>query len=666
MLIIKLRLISIFLLLLMALARPAFGQTIAQSIDNYDTLSLQDLMNIKITVASITELTTRQSAGIITNISSEEIQAMGARDLMDVLQYVPGIQFGSDVQGVIGLAIRGNWAHEGKVMLLIDGQEMVDGLYSTLQFGNHYPVSNIERIEIIRGPGSSIYGGYAGYAVINVISKSSKKPFDLRANTSTAITSNIQTLKNASVIIGLNKDKFKFTAEGYAGKAIRSLEKYTDAYGVNYNLTDNSSIQNNYVNTSLSFKNLSSRFIYDYYEVKSRDQYVNAASIAYPVIFKNYFGEIKYDFNVGSKIRITPKLNYKYQEPWKITNTKPEDGITELSLSSERITAGMLMNFDISRKLNLTSGVTYFSDKSHSSNDSIKFRSNQSTSLKYDNTGIFAQLLFKNKIANVTGGLYYNNNSLYPSAFATRIGITRERDLYHLKFLYSQSFRSPSTQNIDLSKSIKPEKTNVLEFEAGIKIKKASYLTINSFYIQTKYPIIYYVDPVTEFDAYLNSSMTGSYGIEATYKVKIKDLQLNASTTYYQGHDGDSLLNYQIPGNKIEHLGISPLQYTISLSYTINKHLSAFVGAIYYSPKVGIISVDSITGTSIYNRYAKEINLNCQITYHQFLIKNIDLMFATYNIANVNVKYIQPYNSNHTPLSGLGRTFSLKLTYTNF
>jgi outer membrane receptor protein involved in Fe transport len=664
--IIKRKLLPLVLLLLLAMVKPVFAQNDPKSLDNFDTLSLQDLMNIKITVASITELTTRQSAGVITNISSEEIQAMGARDLMDVLQYVPGFQFGSDVQGAVGIAVRGNWAHEGKVMLLVDGQEMVDGLYSTLQFGNHYPVTNIERIEIIRGPGSSIYGGYAGYSVINIISKNSKKDLDIRANVSSSITSKTITSQTGSMVFGLNKNKVKFTTEGYFGKSIRSLSRYTDVYGSSFEMKDNSDISNSYINSSLSFGKLSSRFIYDNYEIRSRDQYVNAASEAYPVLFKNYYGELKYDLNIGSKIKLTPKLNYKYQEPWKIVGTKPVDGITELNLSSQRYSAGLLFNFDASKSINITAGITSFNDKSHSPVDSILFRSNNSTTLEYNNTGVFTQLLYKNSIANITAGAFYNKNSLYPSAIAPRIGLTRERNLYHIKLLYSQSFRSPSTQNIDLSNSIKPEKTDVYELEAGIKIKKASYLTFNAFYIHTKDPIIFYVDPATEFDAYLNSSETGSSGIEATYTVKLNKLQLNIGSSYYQSHDGDSLLNYSVPGNSDEHLGLSPLKTTIAASYKINNRLSMFVGFIYYSSKVGISGVDNTSGESIYSRFDNEVNINLNATYHHFLIKNLDLMIAAYNITNDSIQYIQPYNSNHSPLTGLGRTFSIKLSYTNF
>lgn len=108
-------------------------------------------------------------------ITAEEIKNLRSRDLIDVLNLVPGMNFGVDVQGVVGISSRGNWAHEGKILVLLDGQEMNEILFSSTQFGQRYDISQIEKIEIIRGPGSSIYGGYAELGVINIITKGGKQ-----------------------------------------------------------------------------------------------------------------------------------------------------------------------------------------------------------------------------------------------------------------------------------------------------------------------------------------------------------------------------------------------------------------------------------------------------------------------------------------------------------
>jgi outer membrane receptor for ferrienterochelin and colicin len=122
---------------------------------------LEKLLNSMIAVATKREMTTRHVPNIVSLITREDIQNSGARDLIDVLRTVPGFHLALDQNGKVGIGIRGNWANEGKVLLMIDGQMMNDVFSANIALGNHYPVDLIERIEILRGPGSAIYGGFA-------------------------------------------------------------------------------------------------------------------------------------------------------------------------------------------------------------------------------------------------------------------------------------------------------------------------------------------------------------------------------------------------------------------------------------------------------------------------------------------------------------------------
>src|SRR5262245_7064133 len=106
--------------------------------NNLDDLTLEDLFDSKVTVATKKESTAHNTPGIVTVITDEDISNMGARDLIDVLSQVQGINFNLDVENTVDIAVRGLWAHEGKFLLLIDGQEMNEILYSTVQLGNHY------------------------------------------------------------------------------------------------------------------------------------------------------------------------------------------------------------------------------------------------------------------------------------------------------------------------------------------------------------------------------------------------------------------------------------------------------------------------------------------------------------------------------------------------
>src|SRR5690349_6671318 len=79
-----------------------FNQSVVESMMNY-------LSRLQTEVAAKKPLSLRDSPGVVTLITAEEIQNSGARDLVDVLRMVPGIEFASDALGVVGLTIRGNW-----------------------------------------------------------------------------------------------------------------------------------------------------------------------------------------------------------------------------------------------------------------------------------------------------------------------------------------------------------------------------------------------------------------------------------------------------------------------------------------------------------------------------------------------------------------------------
>ena len=147
---------------------PAEGQPPELSIDEM-------LLYTQTSVAARKPQTTRDAPGIVTIVTREEIQGSGARDLIDVLRLVPGFFLALDVQGVVGFGMRGNFAHEGKILLLVDGLEMNEIDYSTMPLGHHFPVEHIQRVEIIRGPGSAIYGGYAELAVVNVVTRTGEE-----------------------------------------------------------------------------------------------------------------------------------------------------------------------------------------------------------------------------------------------------------------------------------------------------------------------------------------------------------------------------------------------------------------------------------------------------------------------------------------------------------
>lgn len=110
--------------------------------------ALQQSLNSEFKAGAIAGISSREVPNIVSFITANDIRNTGARDLVDILRLVPGFDFGTDVETVLGPALRGNWAMEGKILLLIDGMEMNELLYQTLFFNHHFPVDIIERIEV--------------------------------------------------------------------------------------------------------------------------------------------------------------------------------------------------------------------------------------------------------------------------------------------------------------------------------------------------------------------------------------------------------------------------------------------------------------------------------------------------------------------------------------
>lgn len=120
----------------------------------------------------ITQL--KKAPAVATVYTAQQIENMGARTILDVLKHVPGIGISVDSSpGQMAIEARGAKVnYSTNVLMLIDGHKVNDVYYNTGAFGYfEYPVRLIKRLEVIRSPGSSLYGTGAFGAVINIITK---------------------------------------------------------------------------------------------------------------------------------------------------------------------------------------------------------------------------------------------------------------------------------------------------------------------------------------------------------------------------------------------------------------------------------------------------------------------------------------------------------------
>lgn len=140
------------------------------------SFSLEDLMNTEVTSVTRSSRPLNQSAAAVTVINQEDIRRSGATAVPELLRMVPGMQVARITASQWAISIRGfNGALVTKLLVLVDGRTV----YSPLHSGVYWDVQdlmpeNIERIEVIRGPGASVWGSNAMNGVINIITKDSK------------------------------------------------------------------------------------------------------------------------------------------------------------------------------------------------------------------------------------------------------------------------------------------------------------------------------------------------------------------------------------------------------------------------------------------------------------------------------------------------------------
>ncbi|XXF75266.1 TonB-dependent receptor [Myxococcaceae bacterium GXIMD 01537] len=108
---------------------------------------------------------------IAASFGREQIRAVGARTVADVLDVVPGLTVSRDVQGFHRVSVRG-LRNEAEVLFLLNGHRL-NNLYDGRALMN-LPVENLDRVEVIRGPGSALYGAGAFLAVVNIVTDRSE------------------------------------------------------------------------------------------------------------------------------------------------------------------------------------------------------------------------------------------------------------------------------------------------------------------------------------------------------------------------------------------------------------------------------------------------------------------------------------------------------------
>jgi iron complex outermembrane receptor protein len=153
-------------------AYPAENQIVME----LTRMSLAELMNIEITSVSKKPESLSDAAAAVFVITQEDIRRSGVTNLPDALRMVPGLQVGRQDSNKWGVTSRGFIDRfSNKLLVLIDGRTVYTPLFSGVYWDmQDVMLEDIERIEVIRGPGAALWGANAVNGVINILTKSAK------------------------------------------------------------------------------------------------------------------------------------------------------------------------------------------------------------------------------------------------------------------------------------------------------------------------------------------------------------------------------------------------------------------------------------------------------------------------------------------------------------
>ena len=171
--------IVISLLLLISVVVESRGDSTQQdqkTPGHLTQVSLEELGQIEVTTTSKEPVKARRTPAAIYVITQDDIRRSGATSIPEALRLAPGVEVARVDSNTWSVAVRGfASALSRDVLVLIDGRSVYTPLYA----GVYWQVQNtvledVERIEVIRGPGGTIWGANAVNAVINIITKTAK------------------------------------------------------------------------------------------------------------------------------------------------------------------------------------------------------------------------------------------------------------------------------------------------------------------------------------------------------------------------------------------------------------------------------------------------------------------------------------------------------------
>lgn len=488
-------------LLVLLMGFSLFAQE-EKAVQDITDISLDDLLNTVVSVAGKTGQKISEAPAIISVITSQDIREMGALNLNEVLSYIPGVNITETYYGFTSAEFRGNLqAHyNNKSLLLINDHPLYDSTYGTYILEN-IPINAVERIEVIRGPGSTLYGTNAFAGVIKIVTKTASS------------------FKNAEIgmLAGSETTLFPSVNLGYEGKDL-NLSLYLSSMnskGYDYQvkrdedgLSGNFPYENDYINAmaSMKYKSLTANFGY-FTNDKDKFGVVPTLVSTGKQNRLGWFADINWRWQAAEKVNISATFYYDRLEAEEAVGWFPPNNLYKLlniggsmtnSIGGSKYGLDLSTTLTIQENNHLSAGFLYESQQI----DPILNRYDQSgvelvMAAEHDSYDLAGFIQYDTRLFEKLGavvGVRLNHNKEYGTNVTPRAGLVYSlSERASLKFLYGRAYRNPnmfekyaSLANVLFGDpKLNPEK--IMTFDLGLDWMFASEnnLRMNVFYFST-------------------------------------------------------------------------------------------------------------------------------------------------------------------------------------
>lgn len=638
-------------------------------------LSLEELMELKVDVvysASKYEQKVTEAPSSISIITAEEISKYGYRSLAEILRSIRGFQITNDRNysflNVRGFGLPGDY--NTRILLLIDGHSINDNIYNMALLGREFPleIDLIDRIEVVRGPSSSLYGTSAFFAVINVITRNGGL---LKGAEISGETGSLHSYKERLSYGNTFDNGLEMLVSGsyYDSKGDERLYfKEFDDPSANNGIADDLDYER-YKNlfAKITFRNFTLQSDYHY-----RKKGVPTAS--FDTIFNNYrlytvdkqfWVDMKYENTYSNGLKALARVNYNYynyygEYPFAGDPAAGEDEvvINKDSAKGEWIDSELQLVNTCLDKHKVSYGVYY---RKNLQQDQKNYYIGADWGLlndkrDSDNWALYLQdefTVINNLIFNA--GLRYDYYDTFGETINPRAAlIYAPADKTTVKLVYGRAFRAPNVYELYYNDggitqkpafNLKPEIINTYEAIYEQYIGGNLYGTISGFYYTIEDLITLQTDPSDGLLVFRNVDEVQARGVEFELIGKWKNGLEGIVSYTFQKTENKQTGN--ILPNSAKHLA------------KLNMDVPLLKDRIYLGVEEQYTSKrKNVSGTYTDGFFITNLTL-----FSRNILKNLEVSAGVYNL--FDEKYSDPASEEHKQknIEQDGRTFRLKLTY---